>query len=218
MRESHNDNMDIAGQAPMMKTISRILIAHPRFPPLADDYADAFGKAGVQAKTFIIEDHVHWAYRYVFRRINKLARTLRLVPRGTDLFRKHRLGEVDHLATRPSEEAQPISPMSRFAFMAKEPKSSSCGNQQSRRQAGGSSKTTTGPSWKRPRATLTATLRSHPLSSKRFSRTAVRLTICLTAPIFVSIIRLPAVRKRSTWYFSAPGVRGAIRSLPAHSR
>ena len=110
MRKSLNDNMDTAGQALMTKTISRILIAHPRFPPLADDYVDAFEKAGVEAKTFIIEDHVHWVYRYVFRRINKLARTLRLVPRGTDLFRKHHLGEENHVATRLSEEVAAYAP------------------------------------------------------------------------------------------------------------
>ncbi|SDC68018.1 Glycosyl transferases group 1 [Paraburkholderia lycopersici] len=94
----------------MTKTISRILIAHPRFPPLADDYADAFGKAGVEAKTFIIEDQVHWVSRYVFRRINKLARALRLVPRGHDLFRRHPLGEANHLATRLSEEVAAYEP------------------------------------------------------------------------------------------------------------
>ncbi|WP_028231826.1 CgeB family protein [Paraburkholderia mimosarum] len=94
----------------MTKTISRILIAHPRLPPLADDYADAFDRAGVEAKTFIIEEQIHWVSRYVFRRINKLARTLRLVPRGTDLFRQHRLGEVNHLATRLSEEVAAFEP------------------------------------------------------------------------------------------------------------
>lgn len=110
MRKALNDNMDTAGQALMTKTISRILIAHPRFPPLADDYVDAFERAGVEAKTFIIEDQVHWVSRYVFRRINKLARSLRLVPRGTDLFRKHRLSEPNHLATRLSEEVAAYEP------------------------------------------------------------------------------------------------------------
>ncbi|MEX3916187.1 glycosyltransferase [Paraburkholderia sp. BR10872] len=94
----------------MTKTISRILIAHPRFPPLADDYADAFEKAGVKAKTFIIEDQIHWVSRYIFCRINKLARTLRLVPRGTDLFRKHHQSEANHLATRLSEEVAAYQP------------------------------------------------------------------------------------------------------------
>ncbi len=80
--------------------ISSILIAHPRFPPLADDYADAFIHAGVDARTFIVDDHVHWMQRYVFRRINKLARALRLVRRGTDLFRRHRWGEVAYPASQ----------------------------------------------------------------------------------------------------------------------
>jgi spore maturation protein CgeB len=102
--------MNAAEQHLMTKTISRILIAHPRFPPLAEDYADAFGKAGVEAKTFILEEHVHWVSRYVFRRINKLARSLRLVPRGTDLFRKHRLSEANYLATRFSEEVAAFEP------------------------------------------------------------------------------------------------------------
>lgn len=94
----------------MTKTISRVLIAHPRFPPLADDYADAFEKAGVEAKTFIIEDQVHWMSRYVFRRINNIARALRLIPKSRDLFREHRLSEENHLATRLSEEVAAYEP------------------------------------------------------------------------------------------------------------
>ena len=84
----------------MPQPISRILIAHPRFPPLADDYADAFAHAGIDARTFIVDDHVHWVQRYVFRRLNKLARALRLVRRGTDLFRHHRWGDVAYPASQ----------------------------------------------------------------------------------------------------------------------
>jgi len=105
-----NENKDTAGQDVMSKTISRILIAHPRFPPLADDYADAFEKAGIEAKTFIIEDQVHAVSRYVFRRVNKFARALRLIPRSKDLFRNHRLSEENHLATRLREEVEAYQP------------------------------------------------------------------------------------------------------------
>ena len=84
----------------MPPPISRVLIAHPRFPPLAEDYADAFAHAGIDATTFIVDDHVHWMQRYVFRRLNKLARALRLVPRGTDLFRAHRWGDVAYPAAQ----------------------------------------------------------------------------------------------------------------------
>ncbi len=84
----------------MHPKISRILIAHPRFPPLAEDYADAFAHAGIDARTFIVDDHVHWVQRYVFRRVNKLARALRLVRRGTDLFRNHRWSDARYPAAQ----------------------------------------------------------------------------------------------------------------------
>ncbi|MEI7842025.1 MAG: glycosyltransferase [Gallionellaceae bacterium] len=77
----------------------KVLLAYHRFPPIADDLKNAFERQGVKTEIFYTTDYEHWFYYQVIRRINKLARNLRLVRKGTDLFESHPLNLTNHVSS-----------------------------------------------------------------------------------------------------------------------
>ena len=64
----------------------RILISYDDFPPIAFNLAKELDKQSIETNIFITNKTEHWLNRHLFRRINKLAWTFRLVPKGADLF------------------------------------------------------------------------------------------------------------------------------------
>ncbi len=74
----------------------RILLAYHRFPPIAEDLSSAFQSLGVEAEICYTDEH--WFYLHVIRRVNRLARALRLIPKGGDLFKAHPLNRVNYAA------------------------------------------------------------------------------------------------------------------------
>jgi len=66
----------------------KILIVYNHFPPIAEDLKLAFSNVGIQADIFYSTDYQSWFYKKMIRPINRLARNLRLVRKGADLFEK----------------------------------------------------------------------------------------------------------------------------------
>jgi spore maturation protein CgeB len=75
----------------------KVLITYHRFPPIAEDLKHAFESLGVEAKICYTDEH--WFYRRVIRTVNRLARALRLIPKGGDLFKAHPLNRVNYATT-----------------------------------------------------------------------------------------------------------------------
>jgi len=88
----------------------KILIAYHRFPPIAKCLKDAFIHQGVECEIFYTTDYEHWFYRYVIRYLNKHAQNLRLIPRGYDLFKNHRLNFKNHLCSSFQEKIKNYQP------------------------------------------------------------------------------------------------------------
>jgi glycosyltransferase involved in cell wall biosynthesis len=83
-----------------MNIPSKILIAYDYFPPIAEDLKIAFGRLGIESEIFHSSDHEHWFYKKIIRRINKLARNLRLVKKDIDLFAHHPLNRLNYLTQK----------------------------------------------------------------------------------------------------------------------
>jgi glycosyltransferase involved in cell wall biosynthesis len=82
-----------------MSLPKKILISYDKFPPIAFDLQEAFEKLGIEAKLFLVSDYEHWFYRKVIRKVNKLARNLRLVKKGHDLFLGHPSNRLNYLSS-----------------------------------------------------------------------------------------------------------------------
>lgn len=83
----------------MQGTPRKVLIAYCHFPPIAQDLKRALVRQGCDVEIFYTTDYEHWFYRRVVRTINRYARVLRLVPRGTDLFKAHPLNQVNYVTS-----------------------------------------------------------------------------------------------------------------------
>ncbi len=77
----------------------KILLAYCHFPPIAADLKKAFVRLGCDVEIFSTTDYEHWFYRRVIRTINRYARSLRLIPRGGDLFRTHPLNFTNFIGS-----------------------------------------------------------------------------------------------------------------------
>jgi glycosyltransferase involved in cell wall biosynthesis len=77
-------------------TAMKVLIVYHRFPPIAEDLGHAFRSLGVAAEICYTDEH--WFYHQVIRRVNRVARALRLIPKGGDLFKAHPLNRVNFAA------------------------------------------------------------------------------------------------------------------------
>jgi glycosyltransferase involved in cell wall biosynthesis len=91
--------------------LKKLLIAYGRFPPIAPDLKKAFERSGIEVEVFDTVDYEHhWFYRRVIRVINRYARSLRLIPRGGDLFAQHPFNLRNFVGSnfqRVSEKFQP---------------------------------------------------------------------------------------------------------------
>jgi glycosyltransferase involved in cell wall biosynthesis len=72
----------------------KVLITYHRFPPIAEDLKRAFESLGVEAAICYTDEH--WFYQRVIRTVNRLARALRLISKGGDLFKAHPLNRVNY--------------------------------------------------------------------------------------------------------------------------
>ena len=81
----------------------RLLLAYHRFPPIAEDLKKAFQRLGWEVEIFYTTDYEHWFYRRVVRTVNRYARSLRLIPKGKDLFKGHSLNLVNHVGSNFAE-------------------------------------------------------------------------------------------------------------------
>lgn len=73
--------------APHSPPLQRLLIAYgDTDTTIAATLKDAFESQSISVFVFLTNRTEHWINRWVFRKINKLARNLRLIPKGGDLF------------------------------------------------------------------------------------------------------------------------------------
>lgn len=89
---------------------NKILIAYDVFPPIAYDLAAAFQRLGIETRLFIASEHEHWFYKHAIKRLNKLARNLRLVKKGHDVFLNHPLNRLPYLASQYQKLAGQYQP------------------------------------------------------------------------------------------------------------
>jgi glycosyltransferase involved in cell wall biosynthesis len=75
----------------------KVLIVYNRFPSIAEDLKQAFEHVGVRADIFYSTDYRSWFYQKIIRPINRLARSLRLIPKGTDLFKHCDLNFINYI-------------------------------------------------------------------------------------------------------------------------
>ncbi|MEX3954036.1 hypothetical protein AB4Y40_40940 [Paraburkholderia sp. EG287B] len=134
------------------------------------------------------------------------------------MFRKHHLSEVNHLATRLSEEVAAYQPDVVLYIHGKRVKIFQLRESKVLKAGWWVEQDDNWSELEVATRDFDLYFAFAPAVVERFSRMAVRLATCRTVPMFVSTIRLLALPKKSIWYFSAPGVRGAIRSLLARSR
>lgn len=83
----------------MPPNINKVLIVYHRFPPIAPALKKAFMRLGIQAEIFCTTDYEHWFYHRVIRKVNRYARSLRLIPKGGDLFKAHPLNLVNYVSS-----------------------------------------------------------------------------------------------------------------------
>jgi glycosyltransferase involved in cell wall biosynthesis len=83
----------------MQPVLNKILIVYHRFPPIAEDLKNAFLRLGIDVDIFYTTDYEHWFYRRFIRTVNRYARTLRLVAKGTDLFRNHPFNLTNYVSS-----------------------------------------------------------------------------------------------------------------------
>lgn len=93
-----------------MRRPSKILIAYDHFPPIAEDLKSAFNRLNISVEIFHSSDHEHWFYKRVIRRINKLARNLRMIKKDVDLFVQHPLNRLNYLSTKLKSVCDTFSP------------------------------------------------------------------------------------------------------------
>jgi len=73
--------------APHSPSLQRLLIAYgDTDTTIAATLKEAFESQSISVLVFLTNRTEHWINRWVFRKINKLARNLRLIPKGGDLF------------------------------------------------------------------------------------------------------------------------------------
>lgn len=88
----------------------KILISYLDFPPIAVELKEVFQKLGIQTELFLTSQNEHWFYKKVIKRINKLARNLRLVKKGHDFFLNHPLNRLNYLTLKFEEKYQQFQP------------------------------------------------------------------------------------------------------------
>lgn len=93
-----------------MSQPSKVLIAYDYFPPIAEDLKKAFNRLNISVEIFHSSDYEHWFYKNIIRRLNKLARNLRLIKKDVDLFARHRLNRLNYLSSNLKDVCDAYAP------------------------------------------------------------------------------------------------------------
>ncbi len=64
----------------------KILISYDDFPLIAYPLIQALNRQSVNVEFFISNPNEHWINKFIYRKIIKIIRNLRLIPKGADLF------------------------------------------------------------------------------------------------------------------------------------
>ncbi len=64
----------------------KILISYDDFPLIAHPLIIELERQSVGVEFSITNPNEHWINKFIYRKINKLLRNLRLIPKGIDLF------------------------------------------------------------------------------------------------------------------------------------
>ncbi len=94
----------------MIKNLKKILIVYDDEFPIALNLAREFELLSIKTNLFIPNKTEHWLNRFVFKKINKLARNLRILPKGTDLFSDSKYSYINYLESRFSEQIDKFQP------------------------------------------------------------------------------------------------------------
>jgi glycosyltransferase involved in cell wall biosynthesis len=97
--EERTEDRSIFEMAAMQPEFKKIIIVYHRFPPIAEDLKKAFLRKGINAEIFYTTDFEHWFYRRIIKTVNRYARSLRLIPKGGDIFKSHPLNRANSVAS-----------------------------------------------------------------------------------------------------------------------
>lgn len=90
--------------------LTKILIAYDDDYLIAFHLAREFELLSIKTNIFITNKTEHWINRFIFRKVNKLVRNLRLVPKGTDLFCRSKYSYVKYLESQFSNKINEFKP------------------------------------------------------------------------------------------------------------
>ncbi len=94
----------------MIKYPKKILIVYDDEFPIAFNLAKEFELLSIKTNLFIPNKTEHWLNRLVFKKINKLARNLRIVPKGTNLFMGSKYSYTNYLELQFSKRINEFQP------------------------------------------------------------------------------------------------------------
>lgn len=94
----------------MIKYPKKILIVYDDEFPIALNLAREFELLSIKTNLFIPNKTEHWLNRFVFKKINKLAQNLRIVPKGTNLFMGSKYSYSNYLESRFEEQINKFQP------------------------------------------------------------------------------------------------------------
>ncbi len=94
----------------MIKYPKKILIVYDDEFPIALNLAREFELLSIKTNLFIPNKTEHWLNRLVFKKINKLARNLRIVPKGTNLFMGSKYSYTNYLELQFSKRINEFQP------------------------------------------------------------------------------------------------------------
>ncbi len=94
----------------MIKYPKKILIVYDDEFPIAFNLAREFELRSIKTNLFVPNKTEHWLNRFLFKKINKLARNLRIVPKGTDLFTGSKYSYSNYLESRFAEQIDKFQP------------------------------------------------------------------------------------------------------------
>lgn len=90
--------------------IRRILISYDDDNPIAFHLAKEFEGLSIQTNVFVPNKTEHWLNRFLFKKINKLARSIRIVPKGTDLFSGSKYSYINYLESQFAKRINEFKP------------------------------------------------------------------------------------------------------------
>lgn len=90
--------------------MKKILITFEDYYEIANYLAETIKKRGFEVDIFISNKNEHWINKTIFRKIDKIARNLRLVKKGTHLFSFHRFSYKKYLDSQFEKSVKKFKP------------------------------------------------------------------------------------------------------------